>query len=307
MDQFEVLGSLALKLHTEFRNLYYVFLPILFMLSLVFAWLRNPTGGPEFIETVKRTFISALLLAGFQEISDTILFLTSGLADKISDMQGLNSFMQMAGEKANSYPHSPMTLILAFDDMIIALLSLLSYVVLYIARYLMVAVYHFSWIFLSIMAPILLLFHIFSPKITLNLFKSMIEIASWKVVWAVLSAMLAALPFGQAYAADGNYLTVIVLNFVIAISMLCTPIVVKSLIGSGFTSFAESLGPITAAAMVSIPAKGATALRATRTVLGDVKSYGGHIQSAQRTRMFQKSLQRDARSINKNTNDKGSV
>lgn len=298
MENFELLGALALKLHTELRNIYYLMLPVFFCLSLVITWLNSPTGGPEFIEAVKRAFIATLLLAGFQEITDTILFVTSGLAEKISDMQGLDMFMQMAGDKAKSYTASPTSLVLGFNDLIIATLSFLSYIILYIARFLMVAVYHFSWVFLSLIAPILLLFHIFSPKITLNLFKSMIEIASWKVVWAVLSAMLAALPFGNAYAISGNYLTVIVLNFVIAISMLCTPLVVKSIVGGGFTSFADTLGPITAAAMLATPTKAGALTKVGRTALDNTKAYAGHIQNSFHNRMQRHALQREIKGMN---------
>lgn len=300
MESFELLGALAQKLHSELRNMYYLMLPIFFCLSLVVTWLKTPTGGPDFIEAVKRAFISTLLLAGFQEITDTILFVTSGLAEKISDLQGLDMFMQMAGDKAKSYTASPMSMVLQFNDLIIATLSFLSYIILYVARYVMVAVYHFSWVFLSLIAPILLLFHIFSPKITLNLFKSMIEIASWKVVWAVLSAMLAALPFGNAYATSGNYLTVIVLNFVIAISMLCTPMIVKSLVGSGFSAFADTLGPITTAAMLATPAKAASAMRIGRGVLETTKGYAGHLQNSVARNLQQRSIQREIKALNSN-------
>lgn len=302
MENFELLGALALKLHSELRNIYYLMLPLFFCLSLVITWLKTPTGGPDFIEAVKRAFVSTLLLAGFQEMTDAILFVTSGLADKISDMQGLDMFMQMAGDKANSYTASPTSLVLGFNDLIIATLSFLSYIILYIARFLMVAVYHFGWVFLSLIAPVLLLFHIFSPKITLNLFKSMIEIASWKVVWAVLSAMLAALPFGNAYAISGNYLTVIVLNFVIAISMLCTPLVVKSLVGSGFTAFADTLGPISAAAMLAAPVKAGAVMNVGRAVLGNTKAYAGHMQKSIYSRMQRHAFQRDIKTMNQPNN-----
>ena len=300
MENFELLGALAQKLHSELRNTYYLMLPIFFCLSLVVTWLKTPTGGPDFIEALKRVFISTLLLAGFQEITDTILFVTSGLAEKISDLQGLDMFMQMAGDKAKSYTASPMSMVLQFNDLIIATLSFLSYIILYVARYVMVAVYHFSWVFLSLIAPILLLFHIFSPKITLNLFKSMIEIASWKVVWAVLSAMLAALPFGNAYATSGNYLTVIVLNFVIAISMLCTPMIVKSLVGSGFSAFADTLGPITTAAMLATPAKAASAMRIGRGALETTKGYAGHLQNSVARNFQQRSIHREIKALNSN-------
>ncbi len=273
MNQFEMLGALALKLHNEFKNLYYLMLPLFFAVSIAMAWFRNPQGSPEFIESLKRTFIGTLLLVAFPEITDTILLVANGLAEKISDMNGLENMMQMAAQKTKGYTLSTTSIILAFNDFIVAALSFLSYIILYVARYIMVALYHFSWIFLSLIAPLLLLFHVFSPKITGNLFRSLFEVASWKIVWSVLSAMLAALPFGNVYMIDGNYLTVIVLNFVIALAMLGTPLVVRSLVGSGLSALTGAMGPAVAATMLAVPAKAASLARVGRGVLGDTMSW----------------------------------
>lgn len=273
MDQFELLGKLALKLHGEFRNLYYLLLPIFFCVALAFAWFKHPQGGPDFLEAFKRIVIATLLLVGFPEITDTILFIANGIAEKISDMSGIETVMQMASEKAKSYTLSPTSVVLAFNDLLVAVLAFLSYIVLYVARYIMVAIYHFSWVFLSLIAPLLLLFHVFGTKITANLFRSMVEVASWKIVWAVLSAMLTALPFGNAYMADGNYLTVIVLNFVIALSMLATPMLVRSLVGGGLSAFTSALGPAVATTMIAAPAKAASLANIGRGMLGETSSW----------------------------------
>lgn len=285
MDQFAALGSVAFKVHMEMRNMYYLLLPIFFMTSVAMVWIQNPVGGPEFIDKIKRAFIATLLLAGFSEITDAMLFLTNGIADKIDTMSGLEAVMQMASEKAHSYTISPMTLILAFDDLIMAALSYCSYAILYCARFIMVAIYHFSWAFLSIMAPILLLFHVFTSQITVNLFKSMFEIASWKVVWSVLSVILKALPFGTWYAMEGNYLTIVVLNFVVAICMVGTPLVVRSLVGSGFTAMTGGLTGVTGAVMLATPAK---ALAFTK-VAGGVAGNVGHFAKSMNDRLGQSS------------------
>ena len=84
----------------------------------------------------------------------------------------------------------------------------------------MLAVYHFSWSFLTILSPMILLFHVFSSKMTINLFRSMAEIASWKVIRAILSLMLNALSWGDTLELEGNYLTLTIMNFVIALFML---------------------------------------------------------------------------------------
>ena len=276
MDSFALLGDLATKLHEELRQLYYLLLPVFFALSLVVAWFKNPAGGPDFIESLKRAVIATLLLVGFQEMSDGILLFSNGLASKISDMSGLEAVMRMAAQKSSQYNLSVTSLVLQFNDLLIATLSFLSYLILYVARYLMVAIYHFSWVFLLIISPIVLLFHLFSPKITLNLFRSLIEVASWNVVWSVLSAMLTALPFGNAYMADGNYLTVIVLNFVIALAMLGTPLIVHALIGNGLAAVTGGLGPAALTTMLVAPNKATAVLSLGRQVLADTHGYLKH-------------------------------
>ena len=279
MEDFSLLGSLASQLHQEFTRLFYLFLPVFFALAIGIDWFRNPSGSPDFLDTLKRAIIATLLVVGFDEISHAVIGITSGVADKISDMSGLDSILKMAGEKCKTYTLSTTSLILGFNDMIVALLSFLSYIVLFIARYISVALYHFMWLLLSILSPLLILFNLFrgTQGIVVNLFRSLIEVASWKIVWAVLSAMLTALSFGNAYAADGNYLTVILLNFIIALAMLGTPLLVKSLVGSGVSSMSESLGMGAVVAMVAAPAKAATVLSLGREVLSDTAGWSRHM------------------------------
>src|SRR5665213_675772 len=242
MENFSLLGSVALQLHQEFVRFYYLFLPVFFMIGVALDWVRNPGGSADFLDTLKRAFIATLLVAGFQEISDTILAVTTAIADRISDMNGWDMFLKMAGEKAKSYTNSTTILVLGFNDLVIAFISYASYVILYIARYVTVATYHFMWIFLSILSPLLILMTLFrgTSQITVNLFKSLIEVACWRIVWAVMSVMITSLSYGNAYAADGNYLTVILLNLVIALAMLGTPMIVSSLVGKGLAGAGQT-------------------------------------------------------------------
>jgi hypothetical protein len=140
------------------------------------------------------------------------------------------------------------------------------------------------WSTLVILSPILILFTLFKGTlgIPINLFRSLIEVASYKIIWAVLSAMLTALAFGNEYAADGNYLTVILLNIIIALAMLATPMVVKSLIGSGLSAMSETLAAGAVMTLMSAPAKAATAMKVGRDVIGGTANYASHaIQKGQ--------------------------
>lgn len=287
MPQFELLGTLARDLHQEFVNMYYLFLPVFFALAVAVAWFRSPTGSPEFLDIVKRAVVATILLAAFPDIANAILFVTEGVADKIDKLNSLDTLIRMAQEKSEGYSVSVTSMILQFNDLIIATLSFLSYLILYIARYLTIAMYHFFWIFFMISAPLLLLFNLFegTQQITKNLFKGMIEVACWKIVWAILGAMLAALSFGDAYRAEGSYLVLIVMNFVIAIAMLMTPSMVKSLVGGGMQSMSSAIGAASVAAMAAAPARAATMAATSRNAISTAGNFVNSKVEARRARV----------------------
>jgi hypothetical protein len=275
MPDFGLLGSLMEQLHQEFVNIYYLMLPVFFSLALVVAWFKASGNAPDFLDVLKRTIISMILLVAFPDIARAIAFVAEGITNKIDAVNSLDTFLRMAQEKTLNYSFTPVSILLQFNDLIIAVLSFLSYLVLYIARYLTIAMYHFFWVFFTISSPLMLLFNLFqgTSQITVNLFKGMIEVASWKIVWAILGAMLTALSLGDAYKTDGNYLTLIVMNFVIAVAMLMTPMIVRSIVGAGMHSMSSTLGPAAVAAMVAAPARAATAVATSREVLGNTHNF----------------------------------
>lgn len=275
MPQFELLGTLMRDLHREFVSVYYIMLPVFFALSIAVTWFRSPQGSIEFLDVLKRAVISTILLAAFPDISRAIVFIADGITERIDNLSSIDTIIRMAQEKAQTYSLSPTSILLQFNDLIIATLSFLSYLILYIARYLTIAMYHFFWAFFMVSAPLLLLFNLFSgtSQVTVNLFKGMIEVASWKIVWAILGAMLTALSFGDAYKAEGNYLTLIVMNFVIAIAMLATPLIVRSLVGQGFQSMSSTIGPAAIAAMAAAPARAAMVATTSRNALNHGQTF----------------------------------
>lgn len=259
MLNLAALGPLMERLYHEFVGVYYVMLPVCFALSLVVTWLKSPQGSPEFMDTLKRVIVTTLILSAFPEISKAILFVSNGIAERIDSTAGLDQVIEAARMKMEDYSTSGKSILLAFNDLLIAGVSFGSFLILYAARYLMIAIYHFYWLFYMVAAPLLLLFNVFSgtSHITKNLFKGMIEVASWKIVWSILSAMLASLTLAEAYNIEGNYITLIVMNFVIAIAMLLTPLFVKSLTEGATGATAGVFAQAATAAMMATPAKAA--------------------------------------------------
>ena len=272
IDQFQLFGSVVQDLHQEFEHLFYVFLPVFFILAVVIEWFKNPAGSSEIFQILKRAFIAVVLMVGFREISGTINVLCDGIANRISDLSGIDALTRMAGEKASTYTMSPMSALLGMNDFLIAVLSFASYFILYLAKFVMVALYHFMWGLLTILSPLLILFTLFrgTVSITVNLFRSLIEVGCYKVIWAVLSAMITSLAFGNAYQAEGNYLTVIILNFIVALAMLATPLVVKSLVGSGLSQMSETLGMGAVVAIAATPTRMGRVYQSGRSILESV-------------------------------------
>lgn len=275
MPDFALLGSLMRDLHQEFVRIYYLMLPVFFSLAVVVAWFKNPSGSPEFLDIIKRAVVATVLLVAFPDISEAILFIADGITERIDNLNSLDNMIRMAQEKSESYTFSATSMILQFNDLIIATLSFLSYLVLYIARYLTIAMYHFFWIFFMVSAPLLLLFNLFegTQQITMNLFKGMIEVACWKIVWAILGAMLTALSLGDAYRAEGSYIVLIVMNFVIACAMLMTPMMVKSIVGSGVQSMSSALGAGAITAMTAAPAKAVMGIKTSRNAISSAGNF----------------------------------
>lgn len=244
MPNFELLGSLMNDLHQEFVGMFYLLLPVFFSLAVALAWFRSPQGSPEFLDIIKRAVVATILLVSFPDISKAILNIADAISFRIDEMNGLEAVLKMAEEKSQSYDNSAFSMLLKFDDLLIGILSIGSYLLLYIARYLTIAMYHFFWLFFMVTSPLLILFHMFegTSQITKNLFMGMIEVASWKIVWAILGAMLTALSFGDAYQAEGSYITLVVMNFVIATAMLMTPMMVRSISSGGVQGMSSKIG-----------------------------------------------------------------
>ena len=69
---------------------------LVFIVSLIITWFQ---GAGDFLDRVKRVFIRTLLLISFPEITQAILDITNGLADKIDDMSGIENVMKNASFK----------------------------------------------------------------------------------------------------------------------------------------------------------------------------------------------------------------
>ena len=108
-------------------------------------------------------------------------------------------------------------------------------------------------------SPLLIVLYILpaTAGATKALYRSLIEVSLWKVVWATLAALLWSFALSQINKpeAEVNFFTVIVLNLMLAASVLMTSLIVNALAGAGISSVASSMTGIATAAAVVAPAK----------------------------------------------------
>ncbi|PZP42905.1 MAG: Na(+)/H(+) antiporter NhaA, partial [Pseudopedobacter saltans] len=71
------------------------------MAGVIFGFLKS--GEPNYPDILKRSFVAALLIVSFPEVSNFILDVCDGIASKIDDMSGLEAFMKIAQEKSLGY------------------------------------------------------------------------------------------------------------------------------------------------------------------------------------------------------------
>ena len=111
---------------------------------------------------------------------------------------------------------------------------------------------------LYIFSPLLIAFYVLpaTSKITSALYRSLFMVASWKVVWCVLAAILwsAALIDLEQLSKEANFLTICIFNIMLAVSLLLTPFIANSFLSQGLGSITPKVGTA-AVGMMGVGAK----------------------------------------------------
>lgn len=296
MDIINKLIPLTQALYAQTSKIGWALLFVFFLLALVFVYFKSPQGSPDFLDVVKRLVIAMLLLVTFPTISYYIQDVAQGMTDSITSVSS-GTFFNLLEKRVDEILKKGWSgSIFALDDLLISVISYLSYFLVWLSRFLMLALYQFYWALLSVLAPIMIAFYVFqkTANITGNLYKSLIEISLWPFLWEIMGIMLRSLWAGDKMAVNGNYLTVILLNLIIAIAMILTPYLVHSLMAGGLSSTASTIGGLTAATVVTAKAK-VMGMRKLATggkqVLSNTHSFLDKWNQKQVTnRMFQKHL-----------------
>jgi hypothetical protein len=236
MTDLSWLAQEARNIHAVFESMFYGLAVVLVLVGVISEYFKLPIGGMAFTpELIGRVLI---LLHSYPEVTNALSDVTDALASRIGDYNNFNLVTTRMKDKLDTMAWSWT----AVKDSIIMLFSFVTFFILYISVFITNAGVIYVWTILYVFSPILIAFFILpgTAGATKALYRSLIEVCMWKIVWATLAALLWSSALSDMNKADINFLTVISFNLILALSLLATPIVVSALASKGMSSMASS-------------------------------------------------------------------
>ena len=236
---FEYLPEVCRELNANIRELYWILIIPFTLLIIILEFFKIPDRNPNVADILKRVVISILLLISFDFVINTIAMVGDGVTERI---QGITKLQDLMKHLEENYQDTEVSW-LKFREAVIFVLNLLSYIIAYVGVFVANVLVHFVWSVLYVCSPLMILMYISRSTsfVTTNLYKGLINVVTWKVLWSILGVMLLKLATSPAVGSWDNFLTTILVNLCIGLSMLFIPFTTKSLISDGMSSAASAL------------------------------------------------------------------
>lgn len=244
----------AKNLHQTFQSFFYLICLTLLLFGLLIEYFKWPLGQmPTFMQLVGRTVVAAIILNAYPEITNTLANLTDALSHQLGNMNEFHLVLDRMGDKLGELSWSWVSV----KETVILVISFLTFFLLYFSVHIADAFYLYAWTLLYVFSPLLIALYVLpvTANATSALFRSLIEVSAWKVVWSVLAALLwsTALSDINKDASEVSFLTAIAFNIILAGSLLLTPFIVHALAGGGMASMAKDLGGVAIGGMAFSP------------------------------------------------------
>lgn len=253
MDNFSWLSQQAMQIHAIFNGVFYVLVLTLLSLGILMEYFKWPLGGvPAFSQLIGRAFIAAILLHSLPEIMNTIADITDAFTKQLGDFNQYKEVFNVMMHRLKDLTPSW----LSAKDLAVWIISFLGFYLLYLTYFVADACILYGWTILYIFSPLLIALYVLpaTAGATKALYKSLIEISCWKIVWSVLATLLwsTALSDINSSAANINIITVLSYCLLLAASIVLTPLAVRALAGSGITSIGMAAAGLAAAKALPI-------------------------------------------------------
>lgn len=237
------LSTEAKLIHDIFSSFFYSIVLLMITLGVVLNFFKMPMGQvPEFMQLVGRAIVAAFILAAIPEIMNFLADITDQLSAQIGQLNNFKIVVSRLGEKVGTLTWSWVS----FKDSVLLLISYLTFFILYVSVYIADAMYLLIWTLIYIFSPLLIAAFTLpsTAAATKGLFHSLIEVCLWKICWSVLAALLWSFALSEINKPeyDVDFFSAILLNIMLAFSVLLTPMLVKSLLKGGLSSSASAMG-----------------------------------------------------------------
>lgn len=265
------ISSQAKEIHTFFVSIFYILATVLLLIGVVIEYFKLPLGGvPTFSQLVGRALIAAILLAAYPEISNTVSAIADAVADKLGSLNTFNNVLQSAGATLKDHSWSWTSI----GDTLLSVVATFAYFILYITVFFFDAAIVYCLALLYIFSPLMIGFFILpqTASLTTGLFRTLFEVATWKIVWCILGTLLWSTALHDFEVKGQNFITLLALTLMLAFSILLTPIVVRNLISGALSNVATQTAGLAAIGMTAGFAS--PAAMAGLTKVGAKKAYG---------------------------------
>lgn len=238
----EWLPSVCRELHEEMIIIYWMLILPLVLTLLVIELLKT-SDTPNAGKIIIRAVISIILLISFKEVINVIAFVGDGIASRIDGLAKMTEIVESFREGLSRDAPS----LYKVRELFIFLVNLLSYFLAYFGIFVAEALVHFCWSILYVCAPLMILCYIPQglASICKNLYKGLLTVISWKILWSILGVLLLKLATQETTVHSDNIVTTTIINFCIALSILFVPFFAKSLFGDGLSGVATGVAATT--------------------------------------------------------------
>ena len=268
------------NIHTEMVGIYWMLLPLFSAFVIVLDFFKIPESNPQAGDVLRRIVTSIILLVSFDYCMETMAFVGDALAEKIGGFKKLSELL----ERMIANHSSQKVFWLEIKSVVLYIMGLISYAVAYLGVFVAKVLVGFVWSVLYICSPLMILMYVWKNTafVTASLYKGLVSVAIWKVLWSILGLLLLEMTLSPEVA-DANFLLTITMNLCIGFSMLFIPWSTKSLLHDGMVSSATGMGfaPLLAATSA---AKLALVRSGKQAVVSGINTFGGRpLQAAPRT------------------------
>jgi hypothetical protein len=262
---FQYLGIVGADLHAEMIKMYWVLLVPMVLLLFTIELLRDE--NPNLRDIIRRVVISVLMLLTFQWCLNSIASIGDAVTDQINGLEQLSEVLKKLGPNYSGHDSW-----FNLRETTIYIFSLAAYIIAYVGFFTATVLTHFVWTILYVCSPLMILMYVSrsTSYVTTSLYKGLIQVVTWKILWSILGVLLLKLAMQPEVTGMEDYLMAIVMNLCIGISMLFIPLATKSLISDGMSSMATTLAMAPALATAGA-IKVATSKFATKA-MGGLKS-----------------------------------